>query len=591
MLVVLVVCIVIVALAVYEVLARVDEHRRSVVASLTLALLATAPRFFGSPFESIALGLVVLALLCSFPAWLGLRRLALSGVIDEPPDVGFRLVFLVVFALGAWIEIGARLWDGDFGHFGFSSSIARGVLPPEHPLFPGEPLRYHVGFDVLVALLVRSGVAVGAAVHVVSLALLALLLFVARDVGRLIGLRAGGVLTAALVLLGYGPTAMCLADGWAATAPSLAFCSEPFPRAWVSAQSMPPTVFSSFFQHPQGLAMPIALALLLLACSVPTFARTLLCAFGLVLLAHCQVVYFACAGLGIGAAIAFSYLVRGRVGFAIQHSTVLLIAAAIAFKTSDIAGGANELTFGRGYFSEPPVMVALHQLAVFGPTLVAVFVVLVRLFIRPVERVAMIVALVVASAAGFAVASTFTYARSWDIVKFFAVGAFFANVLLAYLLARLWYQQRALTIAVTAVCAASALFWGVRSGVLNGVVAPYYALAPPSPLGAELLRVAGDDIAPRDVILTDHAGVDIWHHGFHVVGADHRRLAKGQLIDTARAEERARVARRALRTLDAEDLRALSVDWLLLPRSRTVSASLLHKHADVADHVLYRVTP
>jgi hypothetical protein len=609
----------IVALALVELLARVGERRVTVVVALTLALLATAPRLLGTPFESLALGMLSLTMLCAYPAYRGARRMLLAPVVHERADVAFIAVFSLVVFLGAWIELGARLWDGDFGHFGFSSGIARGVLPPEHPLFPGEPLRYHVGFDVLVALVVLAGVPVGAAVHVVSVALLALLLFVARDVGRALGVN--GAWPAAFVLLGYAPTSMCIAASWGAAN----VCGAWFPPTWVSAQMMPPTVFSSFFQHPQGLAMPIALACMLLALpsraeparGEPSLGRTLVCGVALVALAQCQIAYFACAGLGIGVALLLHGVRRAWLALP------LLAAAAIALFTSDIAGGASELQFGLGYFGRDAH--PLRYLAIFGLTLLAPVAALVlygRASGAPgvpgAPGAPLVRALAVASLSGFVVASVFTYARSWDIVKFFAIGAFFGNVLLALLLARLVSARlvsarlvsarlvsarllvrplsvraglsvRSLAVTLAILSLSSATFWAVRSGVLNGVIAPYYGLPPASPLGEALLRVAGDDIAPRDTILT--ARFDIWHQGFHVVGADHRTLAKGQLIDRARAEDRARAARRALKTLDDASLDALSVDWLLLPASRggSLDGTRFVHHARVLDHDLYRV--
>ncbi len=311
--------------------------------------------------------------------------------------------------------------------------------------------------------------------------------------------------------------------------------------------------------------MPIALASMLLALTKPSLARTIVCAAALVALAHCQIAYFACAGLGIGIAL---MLVRP------VYALPLLVAAALAYVTSDIVGGANEVSFGRGYFGDDAH--PLRYLAIFGLTLFAPIIALRKS--TPLVR-----ALAVASIAGFVVASVFTYARSWDIVKFFAIASFFGNVLLALVLARL----RVWGVVIAALCITSATFWGLRSGVLNGVIAPYYRLPPASPLGEELLRVAGDVIAPRDVILT--ARFDVWHQGFHVAGADHRKFAKGQLIDTARAEDRARAARRAVKTLDAAALDALSVDWLLLPSSRSLDDPRFVHHARVLDHDLYRV--
>lgn len=609
----LVVCAVVVILAMRELLARVAVQPRCFAVALTFAVLAVLPAQLGRPFDSVVAGLVATALLCAPLALLGARRWLRGALVDARPDIAFAVVFVVLLALGTWVELGACLWDGALGHYGFSSSIARGVLPPEHPLFPGAPLRYHVGFDVLVALVVTGGAPVGAAVHLVSIALLALSCLVLRDAGRALGAAgAAAACVPAVALLGYGPASACLAGGWAA--PAFASCSALFPSGWVSAQSMPPSVMSSFFQHPQGLAMPIALALVLIACArlrtAGANARVLVASLGLVLLSQCQIVFFACAGLAIGVVAVGEALLRRSAVDVLVRLLALGGAGALGVLSSLIAGGAGELRFGQGYFQEGAAMRALHHLALFGPTIAAVPLAVARIIhlrrarsttsnvTRGADRdgggegakdeSGVRIALIVAATAGFVVANAFTYARSWDIVKFFAVGSFFANVLLADLLIALAASprplRRMLAVAIAALSMAAASFWLLRHGPLNGVVAPFYGLREPSALGRALLAAAGDRIGPRDVVLT--ARTDIWQLGFHVAGAG-RAQAQGQLIDLARADERQRIALRALRSFAAEDLDALSVDWVLTDKE--LPPERFARDVDVLDQHLYRV--
>jgi hypothetical protein len=600
--VLLVLCVVIVVLAARAVLTRVDERRPSIVLSLSLALLAVAPALLGRPFDSLGAGLAATGVVCAPLAWFGARELARIRCPDVPmtaETLAFVVVAALLVALGAWVEIGARLWDGELAHYGFASSIARGVLPPEHPLFPGEPLRYHAGFDVLVALVVITGVSVGAAVHAVSLALLALTCLVAHDAVRALAISQGTSWGAqwavacapAVVLLGYGPASACLAGGWAA--PSLASCGALFPSTWVGAQSMPPAVMSSFFQHPQGLAMPIALSLVLLCDRFErpkAHGRMVVCGAGLVLLSQCQIVFFACVGFAIGMVTVADAVLRRRIADAAVRAVIFGAAGAVGLWTSHIASGVGELRFGRGYFNDGPAMLALHHLALFGLTVIAVPIAVARVVRGPMQHGAHVRAVVaVAASAGFVVANTCTYARSWDIVKFFAVAAFFSNVLLAELLTALAARRgpwRVLACGLFALSIASASFWLLRHGPLNGVIAPSYGLNAPSPLGKALLARAGDRIGTRDVVLTSR--IDIWQLGFHVAGAG-RQAAKGQLIDLLRADERHRIAQRALRTFERRDLEALSVDWVLTRES--VPAERFALEDEVLDHHLYRVLP
>lgn len=565
----------VVVLAVLEVMARVDERRPSVVFAGAVAALAVLPLTLGRPFDSLPAGLGLTVLLAFGPAVLGARRLARAAVVREAPDAAGTLAMLGVVVLGAWVSWSTRLWDGALSHWGFSSELARGVLSLEHPLFPGEPLRYHVGFDVLVALVVAcTGLSVDPATELVSTACLALLVVTLRDAGRALGGRTAGVLAVLVVPLGYGTLSVCLADGWGAPVG----CQPWFPSSWVSAPRLPPPVISNFFQHPQGLAMPIAVATLLLAAERPAArlgtARTLVAALLLVGLAQVQIVFFAATGLAVGVATVVDALTRRALVAVTIRAASLLFALALAVSGGVLAGGSSlgELRVGQGYFAEGGLMLVVRHLSLFGLTLLAVPLALVRLRHEPAWLRA---GLVVTAAVCFAVPNAITYARSWDIVKLFGIGAFFANLLLADVLAAALPNQlgrargaarvgaKLLVVLLVVLSTSSGAFWLLRHGPLNGVVAFAYGLPPPHPVGRALHERHGDEIGPRERVLTTTTG--IWHHGFFVAGADWRAPdGRGFMVDRARVDRERRVALRALRDLGADDLEALGVSWILL---------------------------
>jgi hypothetical protein len=567
----------VVTLAVAEALARVDggrgERRPSIVFAFTIAALAALPMLVGRPLQSLVGGfalLVVVALPLAIP---GGRRLLRSASVVEAPDLPASIAMAGVWILGAYVSWTTRLWDGALAHYGFSSSMARGVLPAEHPLFPGEVLKYHVGYDALVGIVVAATrMDVGHACELVATLCLALLVAVLRDAGRALAGRSGGFLAVLGVPLGYGVFAMCLADGWGMPLG----CPPWFPSSWVSAPKLPPPVISNFFQHPMGTAMPIALALLVFALERPSTSRASLSAVGLALLSQTQIVFFAVAGLGIGLGVVVDGLLHRRPLAALGRGVVVAAALVPALAGGVLGGGGGalgELVVGRGYFEDGGAALLLRHLALFGLSLVALPFALAR---ATKEPRALRIALVVMAVASFVVPNVMTYARSWDIVKFFCTGAFFANLLVADLLAALSRRRgRGPAVAVVVLLVAwtvSGALWLVRHGPLNGVVAFRYALAPPSAVGAALRDSFGDDIGPRERVLT--RATDIWQLGFLVAGADWRaKDGRGFLLDRARADENLARARRAFVDMSPADLAALEVRWVLLSQKDVAALS------------------
>lgn len=589
----LVVAVAAVYLAVRWALARADEHRVSVAAASTLALLAVLPELLGRAFSSLPVGLALTGATCAIPAALEVRarraRTATLPATSRSRVEWSALVAIVV--LGSWTALSTYLWDEGSTHFGVSAAIARGVLPPEHPLFPGAPFAYHYGYDVLVALFARAtGLSLAWCCDVVTIACLVVVALALADVGRVLGGARGAWLAVLVVPLGYGPAAGLLADGWGAALPGTSL----FPQAWVSAQRLPPPVISSFFQHPQGLGMPIALAAVLLAAGGPPApekaarrARWVGAAALLALLASAQTVFFLLTGVALGVMVVVDAGLR-RDARALAHLGALALAGVAGVMLAPLLqrGSGDALEVG-GYFADAPGALMWRHVLLFGGSVLAVPVTLVRPSAR---RSPLRAGLMAAAAAGFVVANTVSYARSWDVVKFFAVGAFFGNLLLADLLAmpvaRAW--QRVAVAVVLLASTWSATFWLVRHGPLNGVVAARYTEAGPDPIGVALVARHGTEIPARAHVLTTHT--DIHQAGVLVEGADWRRGGTGYRLDRD-AQDRAHArAQRALRTMQPADLRATGAHFLLL-RTEAPPGAPLTKLGEVQGFSLYRVEP
>lgn len=583
-------------LAVRGALRRVGELRTSVAAAATLAILAVLPELFGRPFESLGAGLALCALVAAPAAWLLRARHRDAAPTPTGRERAPWLAAGALWILGAWTAFTTYLWDEGSTHFGLSAALARGVLPPEHPLFPGEPFAYHYGYDVLVALLLRAAPLPQAlACDLVTLSCLAVLLAALADAGRALAGPRGAWLAILVVPLGYGPAAALLADGWGAALPGIGA----MPTAWVSAPRLPPPIISSFFQHPQGLGMPIAVATLLLASGatstasqVPSTsaraagARWATAASLLALLAVAQSVFFVLTGLALGVMVLVEAQAT-RSARALWPLCALALAAGAGALLGPLLRGAggSDLVW-RGYFADGPVALLLHHGLLFGASALAIPLAALRL--REPQR-ALRAGLMAAGAAGFLVANTISYARSWDGVKFFAVGAFFGNLLLAEQLAA-WGQgsarRRALGVAVLLLSLWSSAFWLLRHGPLNGVVAARYTEQPPDAVAVALSRQHGGDLGARERVLTTHTALH--QAGFLVEGADWRRGGEGYRLDrAARDAARARAAT-ALRTLSAADLRATGASWLLIRGDAPADAPLT-KVGEVSGLKLYRI--
>ncbi len=503
-----------------------------------------------------------------------------------------RALVALSTVLVVWTAIGTQLWDEPNCHFPVVAAIARGVVPAVHPLFPNEPFRYHYAFDVLAALpRALLGLPAHVAIDVATGWCWALLLALAHAAGAQLGGRAGAAWAIVLVPLGSGLGLSWLYRDFYL----LELRAAAIPLRWTD--STPPPVISNFFQHPQGLGMSVALAVLLLATerdalgASPARAggpsrRFVLAALllGLGSLAH--VVFFAVLGLVLGASVVLRALAALREAGARRHAAeapartradvlreatlaLLLLAGALVLARGlggFFAGGtrttpADLLVFGRSYFGEGPGVALLHHLFVFGlPLLAAPFALLApaRDAGQALRRALLLGVLV-----GFAVPQVVTYARSWDIVKFFGIGAFFANLLLADVAAR-HVRRPALRALVLALATPAALHWLVRMSVMNGAAGIHPMQFPRSPRTGEAMYAALDGVIPRDArVLSTNVDVAVGG-GFLTPGFEWAEHGDSYMLDRAENDRLAALRRAARHTLERAALDGLGVDYVVL---------------------------
>lgn len=486
-----------------------------------------------------------------------------------PPRLGVWgwLGVLAILVLGGHCIFHGYFWDEYSCHYPLTASLARGVVPAEFPLFPGEQFRYHYGFDLLAgAVRALTGLDVAWSLDVVSFGLLALLLGVARDLGASLGGRRATALMPTLLLMGTGTLVFTL---FADMGP-LEVRLEGLPARW--RQSVPPPTISNFFQHPQGLGMPLALATLMLfdrPLEDPLRKRrTLLGAFVMAALSLAQIVFFGVLGLVLGL-VSLGLAIRARRVRPLIFDGLALAGSLVA---AFLIGGflapgppvESMLRFGKSFFVDPPGLVIVFHLVVFGAPLIALPFALVATWRRPSP---LRLSLAVAAVFGFLVPHFATYERSWDIVKFLTVGAFFANALFVDLLDR-WPPRRAWAVpaigAIVLVSTLSSWIFLLRFGVIDGKfgISPMH-FPPPSEIG----RVTAERLEPRmvegDQVFSTNTDIGS-AGGLPTPGFPWRQVGIGFMLDRPRAEQLHHFKQIARRSLDPEALRGLDVQWMAL---------------------------
>lgn len=548
------------------VLHMVGERRGSLRLSLAWALLMLGPALLGRWTQSMPAALAASSLL----AVIGVAALWKArpfGPLVVPPKVDVprwaAILHLLLFALVFDTALEGYWWDEFSGHFGLTAVMAHGVFPPEFPLFPGEPMKYHYGCDVLsAAVRATTGASSGLAIDVVAIVSFGLLLLLARDLGGLLAGARGAILAPLLVPLGSGTLQFLLF-------PDLG--SIELRASWlppVFGHSMPPPVISNFFQHPQGLGMVFSLAVLLLLFGGPrTRPRTVLATafLGVASLGH--IVFFGVMGLALGAQTVLQArprMVAAVLDLAGLAGALVLARALGGFLQTTTLRTESMIRIG-SHFQGTPLEIGAQHLVMFGLPLLLLPWIVGRAWSR---KDGLRLALLVGVLVGFAVPAVLRYERSWDMVKFYGVGAFFLNLLAADVLAS-WTPRsplrRALLVGTIALSMVTGLHFLVRMGPLDGRLGvPNMHFPGPDRLFEKAGMALRAYMAhPRERVLT--AG---WSQaistGLLSPGHDWRTVASSWMVDRAELDERRRRFQLARRHLRPADLDALGIGFAIL---------------------------
>lgn len=343
---------------------------------------------------------------------------------------------VALFTLAAVVAIvpAVRLYFADEvitgGHLNIVGQLQNGAYPPRHVFFPRHELEYHYGFDVLAAMasaLLHSSASVG--IDVCTIVLWVCTATLAAHLGRRLAGARHGVLTAAFAMFGGGFPFMCAGAAAPLGYQLTGYCG-------IGGLALPMPTAGYFFQHPFGLGIPVALAVLCLLSDRASGARPgrYVC-FGLLLLALFlgQVVLFCC----LFAALAVSEGFVGR-SFVARRALSIVAVLAIVAVCARLSGGFTaaaphrvgslfEWHLGVGEDLRATVVWQLRVYALLLP-LGLVGIVLLR-------RERLVFALL---AAGCLVTpNVVRYTKSWDIVKFAAIAVLILSITASVVVVRL----------------------------------------------------------------------------------------------------------------------------------------------------------
>ncbi|MFO0726250.1 MAG: hypothetical protein U1E65_20870 [Myxococcota bacterium] len=559
-----------VLLAVRRGLLRVGESRWAVATAVATTVFAVLPTQLARLTQDYRLACLILAALAAVLV----KLLPVEGPLPAPPPrprwPWFVLAGLVAFFV-SWTALRGHYFDEAWMHYDIASVLARGVVPPEHPLFPGEVFRYHYGFDVLVAEVVAfTHLSVEDAVDVVKILAILELIWVAAAMGATLEGKLAAGLSMVLVPMGSSFLFYFLFRGLGIFEAHLSF----IPSAWLDTQ-VPPAVIN-FFQHPQGSTMPLALAGLLLFDGTDLDprrrrARFIVGSVHLGLLSLMHAIFFVMMGGALGVMVLARLLRKRALKEAALDLACLAGALVVALLVGGMIGaggpkGESVFAWGRYFGTEPLGAAIVHHLTVFGLPLLLFPFAAARAKRQPSDlRVALVAAVLI----GFIVPNVVVYRRSWDIVKFLMIGSFFLNPLLADTIAAFvsslprkigWVLLPVLVF----LCTSTAWAWFGRTTVFDGRYGMHRWEEPgPPEIGKAFLLKAGPTIAPRERILTSRN--DLSKLGFITPGFDYRKVgAESYLLDFNRTDAQFQQAERARKNLNHADLEALEISWLAL---------------------------
>ncbi|MCC7380772.1 MAG: hypothetical protein IT384_03025 [Deltaproteobacteria bacterium] len=606
-------------LSVRALLAHAGERRWFVAASLATSACAIGPSLLGRVTDDLRVATLIFGVL-AFAVLVAAR--SVPPAVDPIPhpairlSTGWSILVVLALALVTWTVIVGHYFDEEALHYGLVGVIARGVLPPVHPLYPDFPFPYHYGFDALAAQLRAFGrLRFERAIDLVRIWSFVLLLWGSLSIGAALGGGRRSTLAAVVIPLGGSLLSYFLWDGMA----QLQLRWSEIPPEWL--HNPVPPVITNFFQPPQGFGMALAPAALLLFDGSDTSERgrrrrVLAGAVYLGLFSLIQVVFFALLGFGIGVTC-LARAARARAGRARAGRSLLLdlatlsLALLVAWGIGGFFSGAvqapKEIIPGRTYFHDPWLRSIGHHLTVMGLPLLLLPVGLYRA-IRTRHPVR--VALMAMVAVSLVVPNVLGYARDGSVVKFYTIGMFFMNVLFADLLMDLLERRAALAKVAAGILiflgTAIGWAWLARTTVLDGRFGiARWREGTPAAIARAVLDAIEPELAARDRVFSTH--VDLSKVGLLTPGFDPRRDGGGlYVVDWEKATAISQHHSRARVDLDASDLAALDVRFLVFSAGDLAGLSargvrilsdpsrfeaMFKVKADTQERFVYRVLP
>jgi hypothetical protein len=267
-----------------------DDVAAALAPGLALAVWLLAVHVIALAFRAFVPGLVGGTLIAAALGALADHRL------PPPPPRAHRGILERIAPLLAALAIAPMALGWAFhdellttGHWALVSEMQNGVYPPRQTTFPELELRYHYGFNVLVAAVTAvTRVSVSTGIDVVTIACFAYTWRLLSLIGDRVAGRGRGALAAALALFGGGIPLLCDKAKPLTVPVALGQCS-------IGAAPVNPPVISYFFQHAWTLGLPLALAAILIAIDerpLRPAARRLALVVVMIALALAQIVLF-----------------------------------------------------------------------------------------------------------------------------------------------------------------------------------------------------------------------------------------------------------------------------------------------------------
>ena len=510
------------------------------------------------------------------------------------------IVQITVVALYAYLSSQYQMHDEHavFGHKSMVEQLRRNAYPLYYPSLPGEEARYHYGFDLLAGGLARAyGLSADAAIDLVTLLLVLFMGWAAAAVVADEGAERSSPLAVLAVHFGAG-LAFVLLAGVDGRHPR---CLTQYHHPSCQVELFP-TQFLNVFQHPVAVGVPMFLVFVLLAprlsglqtrwmqrSDAETAPQSVALALAAVIVlagtAVGQFVYFA-----LGTIAAMTVIIVSREStqrWPWRGGLILALVIGVGLGLAFLEGGMLApnssidprlvgLRSTLGFPKNTPLSgIFWHHIVNLGVGFAMLPLFAVVSLARRRPQVALLTSF---AFGGILVAHLFSYARSWDIVKFPSAASFALSLLYVAVVddqLRRWAVDRLSPSGMAA-------RWGRRFGAVllmgTGVTAAAFVTFPlAGPLRLyDVGRWQGDglvrqtiqwwrthDYRSRDVIyaqsnvakeLSVFGGLSVVAQDadLYYMGVDQRVLSRQRAYSA-----------RLKRGLDLEALRALRIGWLM----------------------------